>query len=72
MILDLYLKRYFFISIRYHNFNPNYIHERLKQLGNRYDVRILLVQVDVVSAEMHLIKFTQFLESGCMANSKIS
>lgn len=37
-------------SIRYHNFNPEYIHERLKQLGNRYEVRILLVQVDVVSS----------------------
>jgi DNA repair protein Rad10 len=36
-------------SIRYHNLHPDYIHERLKQLGNRYDLRILLVQVDVVS-----------------------
>ena len=44
------MKTFLFFSIRYHNFNPNYIHERLKQLGNRYDVRILLVQVDVVSA----------------------
>ena len=43
------MKTFLFFSIRYHNFNPNYIHERLKQLGNRYDVRILLVQVDVVS-----------------------
>lgn len=35
-------------SIRYHQLNPDYIHERLKQLGNSFTVRILLVQVDVV------------------------
>jgi len=36
-----------FLSLRYHNFNPEYIHERLKQLGSRFQLRILLVQVDV-------------------------
>eukprot|EP00794_Sanderia_malayensis_P009165 gene9165-10138_t len=36
-----------FLSLRYHNFNPDYIHDRLKQLGNRFSLRILLVQVDV-------------------------
>ncbi|XP_046855446.1 DNA excision repair protein ERCC-1-like [Xenia sp. Carnegie-2017] len=36
-----------FLSIRYHLFNPNYIHERLKTLGKSFEVRILLVQVDV-------------------------
>jgi len=35
-------------SLRYHHFNPEYIHERLRQLGQRFDLRILLVQVDVV------------------------
>ncbi|MBN3298271.1 ERCC1 protein, partial [Amia calva] len=36
-----------FLSLRYHNLNPNYIHDRLKQLGQTYTLRVLLVQVDV-------------------------
>ncbi|XP_015604296.1 DNA excision repair protein ERCC-1 isoform X2 [Cephus cinctus] len=40
-----------FLSIRYHQLNPDYIHNRLKLLGNAYDLRVLLVQVDV--AEPH-------------------
>uniref|UniRef100_A0AAQ4RP02 ERCC1-like central domain-containing protein n=1 Tax=Gasterosteus aculeatus aculeatus TaxID=481459 RepID=A0AAQ4RP02_GASAC len=36
-----------FLSLRYHNLNPNYIHDRLKQLGHTFILRVLLVQVDV-------------------------
>lgn len=36
-----------FLSLRYHHLNPNYIHDRLKQLGKSFDLRVLLVQVDV-------------------------
>ncbi|KAL0985523.1 hypothetical protein UPYG_G00158000 [Umbra pygmaea] len=36
-----------FLSLRYHNLNPNYIHDRLKQLGQTFSLRVLLVQVDV-------------------------
>ncbi|XP_043940272.1 DNA excision repair protein ERCC-1 [Protopterus annectens] len=36
-----------FLSLRYHNLNPNYIHDRLKQLGQSYALKVLLVQVDV-------------------------
>lgn len=36
-----------FLSLRYHNLNPDYIHERLKLLKDMYRLRILLVQVDV-------------------------
>ncbi|KAJ8350189.1 hypothetical protein SKAU_G00253190 [Synaphobranchus kaupii] len=36
-----------FLSLRYHTLNPNYIHDRLKQLGQTFMLRILLVQVDV-------------------------
>ncbi|KAF7216022.1 DNA excision repair protein ERCC-1 [Nothobranchius furzeri] len=36
-----------FLSLRYHNLNPNYVHDRLKQLGNTFTLRVLLVQVDV-------------------------
>lgn len=36
-----------FLSLRYHNLNPNYIHDRLKHLGQSFTLRVLLVQVDV-------------------------
>ncbi|KAG5833758.1 hypothetical protein ANANG_G00279270 [Anguilla anguilla] len=36
-----------FLSLRYHNLNPNYIHDRLKQVGQTFMLRILLLQVDV-------------------------
>lgn len=34
-----------FLSLRYHNLNPDYIHERLKQLGHLCQLRVLLVLV---------------------------
>jgi DNA excision repair protein ERCC-1 len=34
-----------FLSVRYHMLNPDYIHERLKDLGKAYELRVLLVQV---------------------------
>jgi len=36
-----------FLSVRYHLLNPNYIHERLKEVGSGYELRVLLTQVDV-------------------------
>uniref|UniRef100_A0A8D0H063 ERCC excision repair 1, endonuclease non-catalytic subunit n=1 Tax=Sphenodon punctatus TaxID=8508 RepID=A0A8D0H063_SPHPU len=36
-----------FLSLRYYNLNPNYIHERLQRLGRMYALQVLLVQVDV-------------------------
>ncbi|XP_076301331.1 DNA excision repair protein Ercc1 [Lasioglossum baleicum] len=44
-----------FLSIRYHQLNPDYIHGRLKALGNMYNLRILLVQVDVADPH-HALK----------------
>lgn len=35
-----------FLSLRYHQLNPDYIHSRLKDLGKRFELRILLVLVD--------------------------
>lgn len=34
-----------FLSLRYHNLNPDYIHERLKLLGKMFELRVLLVLV---------------------------
>ncbi|XP_074094026.1 DNA excision repair protein Ercc1 [Cotesia typhae] len=36
-----------FLSIKYHQLNPDYIHDRLKLLGNAYQLRVLLVHIDV-------------------------
>ncbi|XP_068945139.1 DNA excision repair protein ERCC-1 isoform X2 [Petaurus breviceps papuanus] len=36
-----------FLSLRYHNLHPNYIHERLQGLGKNYTLRVLLLQIDV-------------------------
>lgn len=33
-------------SLRYHKLHPNYIYERLKELGKQYSLRLLLVLVD--------------------------
>jgi len=44
-----------FLSLRYHKLNPNDIHDRLKQLGRSYNLRILLVQVDIIELH-HLLK----------------
>lgn len=34
-----------FLSVRYHTLNPDYIHDRLKELGKGFTLRVLLVQV---------------------------
>ncbi|XP_050509694.1 DNA excision repair protein ERCC-1 [Diabrotica virgifera virgifera] len=44
-----------FLSIRYHNLNPDYIHDRLKKLGQAYQLRVLLVQIDVKDPH-HVLK----------------
>ncbi|XP_069738642.1 DNA excision repair protein ERCC-1 isoform X6 [Phaenicophaeus curvirostris] len=36
-----------FLSLRYHHLHPDYIHERLRLLGRSYELRVLLLQVDV-------------------------
>lgn len=44
-----------YLSLRYHQLNPNYIHDRLKQLGRGYDLRVMLVQIDIKEPH-HLVK----------------
>jgi DNA excision repair protein ERCC-1 len=45
----------FFLSMKYHLLNPTYIHQRLRELGRAYDLRVLLVFVDVKEPR-HCIK----------------
>ncbi|XP_073832518.1 DNA excision repair protein Ercc1 isoform X2 [Musca autumnalis] len=35
-----------YLSLKYHQLNPDYICQRLKELGKMYELRVLLVQVD--------------------------
>ncbi|XP_063448815.1 DNA excision repair protein ERCC-1-like isoform X1 [Mytilus trossulus] len=44
-----------YLSLRYHQLNPNYIHDRLKQLGRSYELRVMLVQIDIKEPH-HLLR----------------
>lgn len=48
-----------YLSIRYHNLKPDYLNERLKQLGKNYELRVLLVQVDVRESQNALKHLTR-------------
>ncbi|CAK1545893.1 unnamed protein product [Leptosia nina] len=48
-----------FLSVRYHNLNPDYINNRLKELGKKYDLRVLLVQVDLKDPHAALKNLTR-------------
>lgn len=48
-----------FLSIRYHNLKPDYINERLKQLGQNYELRVLLVHVDIKESQNALKHLTR-------------
>lgn len=52
-----------FISLKYHKLHPEYIYNRMGKLGPDYDLRILLVQVDIDSPEdciKELTKITMY------------
>ncbi|XP_061398899.1 DNA excision repair protein ERCC-1-like [Musca vetustissima] len=36
-----------YLSLKYHQLNPDYICQRLKELGKLFELRVLLVQVDI-------------------------
>ncbi|XP_028172861.1 DNA excision repair protein ERCC-1 [Ostrinia furnacalis] len=48
-----------FLSLRYHNLNPDYINNRLKELGKKYELRVLLVQVDLKDPHTPLKNLTR-------------
>lgn len=43
-----------FLSLKYHRIHPEYIYSRIKALGTRYGLRILLVLVDIDNHESPL------------------
>ena len=40
-----------FLSLRYHRLHPEYIYSRIRSLGHRYNLRILLIMVDIENHE---------------------
>lgn len=48
-----------FLSLRYHNMNPDYINNRLKELGKKYELRVLLIQVDLKDPHATLKNLTR-------------
>lgn len=48
-----------FLSLRYYNLNPDYLNNRLKELGRKYELRVLLVQVDLKDPQVPLKNITR-------------
>ena len=49
-----------FLSVRYHNLHPEYIHERVRQEGvKKYTLKVLLVLIDVTNVKDTLLELTQ-------------
>ncbi|CAH0605541.1 unnamed protein product [Chrysodeixis includens] len=48
-----------FLSLRYHNMNPDYINNRIKELGKKYELRVLLIQVDLKDPHVALKNLTR-------------
>ncbi|KAL4708294.1 hypothetical protein ACJJTC_007700 [Scirpophaga incertulas] len=48
-----------FLSLRYYNMNPDYINTRLKELGKKYELRVLLVQIDLKDPHLPLKNITR-------------
>ncbi|CAA9997701.1 unnamed protein product [Nesidiocoris tenuis] len=48
-----------FLSLAYHNLKQDYINQRIKQLGKLYDLRVLLVQVDMPDPHHNLKHLTR-------------
>ncbi|KAI8055640.1 GF12823 [Syncephalis plumigaleata] len=48
-----------FLSLRYHRLRPEYIYDRIQKLGNRYMLRVLMIQVDVTDHQELIRELTQ-------------
>jgi DNA excision repair protein ERCC-1 len=43
-----------YLSLKYHRLHPHYVYNRIRDLAGKYNLRILLVMVDVTNHEEHL------------------
>lgn len=48
-----------FLSLRYHMLKPDYIYNRVKSLGKLYELRVLLLQIDVTDPHSSLKQLTR-------------
>lgn len=48
-----------FLSLRYHMLKPDYIYNRVKSLGKLYELRVLLLQIDVKEPHAALKQLTR-------------
>lgn len=48
-----------FLSLRYHLLKPDYIYNRVKSLGKLYELRVLLLQIDVKEPHVALKQLTK-------------
>lgn len=48
-----------FLSLRYHMLKPDYIYNRVKSLGKLYELRVLLLQIDVKEPHAALKQITK-------------
>lgn len=48
-----------YLSLRYHMLKPDYIYNRVKSLGKLYELRVLLLQVDVKEPHAVISKLTR-------------
>ncbi|KAI9597632.1 restriction endonuclease type II-like protein [Syncephalis fuscata] len=55
-----------YLSLRYHRLRPEYIYDRIQKLGNRYVLRVLLVQVDVTDHQELIRELTRLAMGGNM------
>ncbi|ODQ49715.1 excision repair protein, partial [Saitoella complicata NRRL Y-17804] len=48
-----------YLSLRYHRLHPEYIYSRISQLGKQYNLRLLLISVDIENHEDSLKALTK-------------
>jgi DNA excision repair protein ERCC-1 len=48
-----------FLSLKYHNVYPNYVYERINSLGKQYQLRVMVVLVDIPNANQPLKELMQ-------------
>eukprot|EP00055_Hartaetosiga_balthica_P007170 m.24258 g.24258 ORF g.24258 m.24258 type:complete len:338 (+) comp5636_c0_seq1:140-1153(+) len=48
-----------YLSLRYHLLHPEYIHQRFRQVGRLYELRVLMAQVDIRDSQPCLIELAK-------------
>ncbi|KAI0052793.1 hypothetical protein FA95DRAFT_1163032 [Auriscalpium vulgare] len=54
-----------YLSLQYHRLHPEYIHQRIEQLGHSYNLRVLLLLCDISEHQEHIRELTKI----CLINN---